>query len=61
MHLVKATYFVSDEALSREHNVVRPEYFSPRRPPAASKATVRGVGLPGHGISMDFIVVPGEP
>ena len=61
MHLVKATYYVSDDALSKEHNVVRPDYFSPRRPPAASKANVRGVGLPGHGISMDFIVVPGEP
>jgi enamine deaminase RidA (YjgF/YER057c/UK114 family) len=60
-HLVKATYYVSDESLSKEHNVVRPDYFSPRRPPAASKANVRGVGLPGHGISMDFIAVPGEP
>lgn len=61
MHLAKATYYVSDESLSREHNMVRPDYFSPRRPPAASKANVHGVGLPGHGIAMDFIVVPGEP
>lgn len=61
MHLVKATYYVSSDALSQEHNRVRPDYFSPRRPPAASKANVTGTGKPGHGITMDFIVVPGEP
>jgi enamine deaminase RidA (YjgF/YER057c/UK114 family) len=61
MHLVKATYYVSDAELNRWHNEVRPDYFSPRRPPAASKAMVAGTGRPGHGISMDFIAVPGEP
>jgi enamine deaminase RidA (YjgF/YER057c/UK114 family) len=61
MHLVKATYYVSDDELSKSHNTVRPDYFSPRRPPAASKAKVSGVGRAGHGITMDFIVVPGEP
>lgn len=61
MHLVKATYYVSDDELSQSHNTVRPDYFSPRRPPAASKAKVSGVGRAGHGITMDFIVVPGEP
>jgi len=61
MHLVKATYYVSDEELSRQHNAVRPDYFSPRRPPAASKAAVAGTGDPEHGITMDFIAVPGEP
>lgn len=61
MHLVKGTYYVSDDELSKQHNVVRPDYFSPRRPPAASKAAVTGVGRDGHGITMDFIVVPGEP
>ena len=60
-HLVKATYYVSEESLSKEHNAVRPDYFSPRRPPAASKASVHGVGRQGHGITMDFIAVPGEP
>jgi enamine deaminase RidA (YjgF/YER057c/UK114 family) len=59
-HLAKATYYVSDEELSRQHNLVRPDYFNPRRPPAASKASVAGTGLEGRGISMDFIVVPGE-
>jgi enamine deaminase RidA (YjgF/YER057c/UK114 family) len=61
MHLVKATYYVTREDLSLQHNVVRPDYFSPRRPPAASKAAVAGTGDPHHGITMDFIAVPGEP
>ena len=61
MHLVKATYYVNDDALNKWHNTVRPDYFSPRRPPAASKASVKGVSRAGHGISMDFISVPGEP
>lgn len=61
MHLVKATYYVSDDELSKWHNTVRPDYFSPRRPPAASKAAVSGTGRADHGITMDFIVVPGEP
>lgn len=61
MHLVKATYYVNDDALNKLHNLVRPDYFSPRRPPAASKAVVAGTGRDGQGITMDFIVVPGEP
>jgi enamine deaminase RidA (YjgF/YER057c/UK114 family) len=60
MHLVKATYYVNDDELNKQHNVVRPDYFSPRRPPAASKAVVAGTGRDGQGITMDFIVVPGE-
>ena len=61
MHLVKATYYVNDDTLNKWHNTVRPDYFSPRLPPAASKANVRNVGRTGHGIMMDFIVVPGSP
>jgi len=61
MHLVKATYYVNDDELNKQHNVVRPDYFSPRLPPAASKAVVAGTGHDGQGITMDFIVVPGEP
>lgn len=60
MHLVKATYYVNDDELSKQHNLVRPDYFSPRRPPAASKAVVAGTGRDGQGITMDFVVVPGE-
>lgn len=61
MHLVKATYYVNDDALNKWHNTVRPDYFSPRLPPAASKANVTHVGRAGHGITMDFICVPGQP
>ncbi len=31
MHLVKATYYLSNEDLNHWHNNVRPDYFSPRR------------------------------
>jgi len=61
MHLVKATYYVNDDELNKWHNTVRPDYFSPRLPPAASKASVTGVGRSGQGITMDFIAVPGDP
>ena len=44
-HLVKATYYVSDEVVSRALNEVRPRYYDPKRPPAASKAFVAGVGV----------------
>jgi enamine deaminase RidA (YjgF/YER057c/UK114 family) len=60
MHLAKATYYVNNDELNKWHNLLRPDYFSPRRPPAASKATVRGVGRIGHGFMMDFIATPGE-
>jgi enamine deaminase RidA (YjgF/YER057c/UK114 family) len=57
-HLAKATYYVADDEVSRALNTVRPDYYAPERPPAASKAGVRGVGLPGERISIDFIAVP---
>jgi enamine deaminase RidA (YjgF/YER057c/UK114 family) len=60
MHLVKATCYVSTDDLNKWHNAVLPDYFSPRRPPAASKAAVTGTGRAGQGITMDFIIVPGE-
>ncbi len=59
-HLVKATYYVSDDTLNKEHNAVRPDYFNPRCPPAASKAKVKGVGRNGQGITQDFIAIPEE-
>src|SRR6185437_11466816 len=39
-HLVKATYYVSDEDASTALNKLRPEFYDPQRPPAASKAPV---------------------
>ncbi|MEO6811516.1 MAG: RidA family protein, partial [Isosphaeraceae bacterium] len=57
-HMVKATYYVADDPASRALNDLRPKYYDPARPPAASKAVVAGVGLPGRTITLDMIAVP---
>jgi len=54
-HLVKATYYVTDGEISRAHNAIRPRYYDPQRPPAASKAEVAGTGRPGVRYVMDMI------
>lgn len=56
-HLAKATYYVSADDVSRKLNEIRPEFYDPRRPPAASKAMVKGVGMPGRSITLDMIAV----
>jgi enamine deaminase RidA (YjgF/YER057c/UK114 family) len=56
-HLAKATYYVSTDDASKQLNVLRPNYYDPKRPPAASKAPVRGVGQKGRGIAIDMIAV----
>ena len=56
-HLVKATYYVSDDPASRALNELRPRHYDPARPPAASKAMVAGVGAPGRAITLDMIAV----
>ncbi|MCF8453512.1 MAG: hypothetical protein K9G42_09935 [Pedobacter sp.] len=56
-HLVKATYYVSNDAHSAKLNEIRPKYYDPLRPPAASKAMVKDVGKPEAGISIDMIGV----
>ncbi|HEX4132322.1 MAG TPA: RidA family protein [Pirellulales bacterium] len=60
-HLVKATYYVTNEEISKALNDVRPEFYDPERPPAASKAMVRGVGRAGHSVVIDMIAVPASP
>ncbi|MCA9012035.1 MAG: RidA family protein [Planctomycetaceae bacterium] len=57
-HLVKATYYVSDESVSAQLNAQRPNYYDPQRPPAASKAMVSGVGRHDRTLTMDMIAVP---
>lgn len=57
-HLAKATYYVSSDASSASLNKLRPGYYNPQRPPAASKAIVESVGVPGLGLTMDMIAVP---
>jgi len=56
-HLVKATYYVSDKDASTMLNKLRPEYYDPRRPPAASKAMVNDVGVAKRSITLDMIAV----
>lgn len=56
-HLVKATYYVSKDAHSSGLNELRPKFYDPKRPPAASKALVRDVGLRGAGLTIDMIAV----
>lgn len=57
-HLAKATYYVSDDDASRALNDLRPRYYDPSRPPAASKASVAGVGAEGRTLTLDMIAVP---
>lgn len=57
-HLAKATYYVADDTVSRLLNEIRPEFYRPERPPAASKAMVRGTGRAGRTITLDMIAIP---
>lgn len=59
-HLVKATYYVANDEASRKLNELRPNYYDPQRPPAASKAMVSGIGIPGRTITIDMIAVPAK-
>ena len=54
-HLAKATYYVTDDEVSKAHNAIRPKYYDPSRPPAASKALVAATGRPESRYSMDMI------
>lgn len=57
-HLAKATYYVSTSDASQQLNQLRPTYYDPLRPPAASKAMVTGVGYPDRQLSIDLIAAP---
>lgn len=59
-HLVKATYYVSTDDVSRKLNELRPRFYDPARPPAASKASVRAVGWEGRTLTLDMIAVERE-
>ncbi|MCP4853338.1 MAG: alpha/beta hydrolase fold domain-containing protein [Fuerstiella sp.] len=60
-HLAKATYYVADGDVSSQLNTVRPHYYDPKRPPAASKAMVSGIGFADRTISVDMIAAPETP
>jgi len=57
-HLAKATYYVSDDPTTRALAELRLRYYDPKRPPAASKAIVAGVGAEGRTVTLDMIAVP---
>ncbi len=57
-HLVKATYYCETDAASKKLNELRPKYYDPERPPAASKAMISGSGRAGLGLTLDMIAVP---
>jgi enamine deaminase RidA (YjgF/YER057c/UK114 family) len=56
-HLVKATYHLSDAAAGKGLDEVRKMLFDPKSPPAASKASVKGFGIPGATLMVDMIGV----
>lgn len=60
-HLAKATYYVADGDVSSQLNNIRPHYYDPKRPPAASKAMVRGTGFEDRMIAVDMIAAPESP
>lgn len=59
-HLAKATYYVGNDTHSAELNSIRPKFYNPKFPPAASKAMVKGLGLNQAGVSIDMIGVVRE-
>ena len=59
-HLAKATYYPSQDDSSSMLNEIRPEYYDPKRPPAASKALVSGTGFGDRTITLDMIAVPSQ-
>lgn len=56
-HLAKGTYYVTDDETTRKFGELRLKQYDPRRPPAASKAQVSGVGFAGKTITLDMIAV----
>ncbi|MBA4016983.1 MAG: translation initiation inhibitor [Pirellula sp.] len=57
--LVKATYYVAKDETSAELGKIRPEFYEPDSPPAASKAAVDGVGRDDHSLVIDMIAAAG--
>jgi enamine deaminase RidA (YjgF/YER057c/UK114 family) len=56
-HLVRATYYTSDDDAARWIDMTRFKVFDEKRPPAASKLMVHGVGLPERTMTVDMIAV----
>lgn len=56
-HLVKGTYYVSDDDAARWIDRTRPRFYDPTCPPAASKLMVHGVGEAQRTMTVDMIAV----
>ncbi|MFN0051334.1 MAG: Rid family hydrolase [Planctomycetales bacterium] len=56
-YLAKATYYVSTDDASQKLNEIRPKFYDPQRPPAASKAVVAGTGRAGKTLTLDMLAV----
>ena len=56
-HLVKATYYVTDDESDKKLNDLRSKSFDPARPPAASKIRVVGAGMENTSVTLDIIAV----
>lgn len=56
-HLAKATYYPSSDATSTALNQIRPDFYNPKRPPAASKAPVEHSGDPESHLTLDLIAI----
>jgi enamine deaminase RidA (YjgF/YER057c/UK114 family) len=57
-HLVKATYYLADANGRQSLGDIRPTYYDPTRPPAASALNVTSLGRPGSLVMLDMIAVP---
>ena len=56
-NLVKATYYPATDGTSAALNQIRPEFYNPQRPPAASKAPVAHTGDAESELTLDLIAV----
>lgn len=57
LHLVKATYYLTDEATSKALNEIRPEYLEATSAPAASKVIIAEPLIPRRTLYLDMIAV----
>lgn len=60
IQLLKATYYINSDQYSKSLADLRPKYYDPLRPPAASKAMVKAIGMNGGGLSIDMIGTIGQ-
>ncbi len=57
MLLSRATYYVADADANTALNKIRPEFYDPQRPPAASNASVIATGVDRTSVTLDVIAV----